>query len=337
MGNHFVFGGIIVNTTHVERGSLIEALYVPVNSWGYLKSVEDTGDRYLAIYPKKYGFLDPMIFRKGMEITIAGEFIALETGKINEMDYIFPVFQIEEVNLWRETSEKDFYTSDSYHTPLKSEDGRMYLYELSRYVQDDGKSSLNKDSEVQTDISSIQESTKSVEMKAVEPTVTQNTTGKNKMLEDQIETTNRTQVLTKSEGQDVDRKEYSVTAADMLIEKTEMQELPSSKKQAATEEKALELPKEEKGIDKKKEVVQVKKSFNSGYYVQVGAWKNSDLAEKMFNKVREKYHEAHIIIENDLYKVRISGVRTKEEGMKISQDIENKYNIKPIMVRNPYK
>jgi cell division septation protein DedD len=239
------------------------------------------------------------------------------------------------VHLWRETSEKDFYTSDSYLTPFRSEDRRIYLYELSGRVQDDGKSSLNGDSEIQSDISSIQESMKSVEMKAAGPTVTQETTGKNKMLEDQIETTNRTQVLTKSEGQDVDRKESSVTTADMFIEKPEMQELPSSEKQAATEEKALELPKEEKGIDKKKEVVQVKKSFNDGYYVQVGAWKNPDLAEKMFNKVREKYHEAHIIIENGLYKVRISGFRTKEEGMKISQDIEKKYNIKPIVVRNP--
>jgi len=58
-GNLFVFGGIIVSTTAVERGSLIEALYAPVDSRGYLKNVQDTGDRYLAIYPKDYGFLDP--------------------------------------------------------------------------------------------------------------------------------------------------------------------------------------------------------------------------------------------------------------------------------------
>jgi outer membrane lipoprotein len=335
MGNLFVFGGIIVNTTTVEGGYLIEALYVPVNSRGYLKSVENTGDRFLAIYPKKYDFLDPMSFRKGREITIAGKIIALDTGEINKMDYIFPVFLIEEVHLWKETSEKDFYTSNSYHTLFRSEDRGIYFNELSGHVQDEGKKSFNGDSEVQTDISSIQESTKSVEMKAAEPAVTQEITGKNKMTEDQIDTTNRTQVLTKSEGQDVDRKESSVTAADMFIEKPEMQELPSSEKQAVTEEKVLELPKEEKETDKKKEVVQVKKSFNGSYYVQVGAWKNRDLADKMFNKVREEYHEAHIIIVNDLHKVRILGVKTKEEGIKISQDIEKKYNIKPILVRNP--
>jgi len=47
-GNLFMFKGIIVNTTPVEQGTLIEALYVPVDSWGYLKSVENSGDRYLA-------------------------------------------------------------------------------------------------------------------------------------------------------------------------------------------------------------------------------------------------------------------------------------------------
>jgi hypothetical protein len=66
-----------------------------------------------------------------------------------------------------------------------------------------------------------------------------------------------------------------------------------------------------------------------------GAWKKHELAEKMFNKVRETYLEAHIFLENDLYKVRISGIKTKEEGMKISQDIEKKFNIKPIVVRKP--
>ena len=339
-GNLFMFGGIIVNTTAVERGSVIEALYVPVNSRGYLKSVEDTGNRYLAVYPKTYGFLDPLIFHKGREITIAGEFIALEAGKINEMDYTYPVFQIEEVHLWRDTSKKDSYTGDSYHTPLNSEDIRdensgMYLYDLSGHIRDDGKNSLNENGQVRTDISSIPENTKSVQMTAAEPAVTLVTMDMNNLPENKIETTNETEELTKPEGQDAARKESSETAGGMIIEKPAVRDLPGNEEQAATEEKASELPKEEEGIDKKKEVVQKKKSFSGGYYVQVGAWKHPDLAEKMFIKVKEKYHEAHTVIENDLHKVRIPGVKTREEGIKISQDIEKKYNVHPIVMRNP--
>ena len=339
-GNLFMFGGIIVNTTPVGRGSLIEALYVPVDSRGYLKSVENTGDRYLAIYPKQYGFLDPMIFRRGREVTIAGEFIALETGKINEMDYTYPVFQIEEVHLWRDTSKKDFYTGDSYHTPMRSEEigsgnSGMYLYDLSGHIRDDVKNPLNENGQVRTDVSSIRENTKSAQMRAAEPAITSETTDMNNIPENKIETTDQTEALMKPEGQGFDRKGSSETSAGMIIEKPAMRELPGNEEQTAAEERASELPKEENGIDRNKEVVQKKKPFSRGYYVQVGAWKHPDLAEKMFNKVKEEYHEAHIVIEHDLHKVRISGVKTRKEGIKISQDIEKKYNVRPIVMRNP--
>jgi len=330
-GNLFVFGGIIVSTTAVERGSLIEALYAPVDSRGYLKNVQDTGDRYLAIYPKDYGFLDPMIFRKGREITIAGEFIGLQTGKIDEMDYIFPLFQIEEVHLWQETSDKDSYTSDSFHAPLVSDDLKIHiLYQSSGNLQGvDNRSHQG----VQNESSESRDGIKSDGVKAAEPSETQEAASKNGMLGDRNKTADQNQLLTKSEGQDFDRKESPVAAVN-FIEKPEIQKFPDSQKQATTEEKALELPIEEKVIDGKKSIIQTKKSFDGLYYVQVGAWKHSDLAEKMFNRLRGKYHQAHIFVENDLYKVRISGVRTIEEGIKISQDIRKKFNIKPIVVRN---
>ncbi len=332
-GNLFVFGGIIVNTAAVEKGTLIEAYYAPVDSNGYLKSVKDTGERYLALYPKEYGFLDPTIFRKGGEITIAGEFIGLKTKKIDEVDYIFPFFQIEEVHLWRETSKKDFYTSETFSTPLSSEDGRIHIYELNRYIQDEGNDLLKGYNGVQDKLSSTQDDMKSVELNIAEPSADQETPGKSIMLGDQNESMGQNQLLIKSERRDVDLRESPVAANDTLIGKSEIPELSISGKQTVKEE-AFKLPKEKKGPDRKKSIVEAKKYFHGVYYVQVGAWKNPDLAEKMFNEVKRNYLKAYIFIENNLYKVRISGVRTKEEGVMISQDIERKFNIKPIVVRN---
>ncbi len=105
-GRLFILGGIIVNTTITSSGSLIEAIYVPVNSRGYLKNVEAPNVRYLALYQGKE-ILDPMIFREKLEITLAGEFIGTRSGKIGEMDYIYPLFEIKELYLWEE--EKDYY------------------------------------------------------------------------------------------------------------------------------------------------------------------------------------------------------------------------------------
>ena len=63
-GKLFVLGGIIVNTKATSEGSLIEALYVPVDSRGYLKGAGLSHSRFLALFPKESGFLDPMIFRR---------------------------------------------------------------------------------------------------------------------------------------------------------------------------------------------------------------------------------------------------------------------------------
>lgn len=101
-GKLFILGGLIVNTKLTERGSEIEAVYVLVDSRGYLKGIEPSDGRFLAILPREKGFLDPLIYRQGREITLAGEFVGIETGRIDEMEYTYPVFEIKDLYLWEE-------------------------------------------------------------------------------------------------------------------------------------------------------------------------------------------------------------------------------------------
>ncbi len=101
-GRLFVLGGMIVNTALTREGSQIEAVYVPVDSRGYLENLPGSTVRYLAILPGARGILDPMIYRKNRQITLAGTFTGTQPGKIDSMDYVFPVFQIEQVYLWEE-------------------------------------------------------------------------------------------------------------------------------------------------------------------------------------------------------------------------------------------
>lgn len=112
-GKLLIFGGIIVNTTVTKRGSLIEAIYVPVDSRGYLKGVRVSNGRFLAIYPRDNGLLDPLLFHQKREITLAGEFIETHTGKIDEMEYTYPFFEIKELYLWEE-KEDYYYISPPY-------------------------------------------------------------------------------------------------------------------------------------------------------------------------------------------------------------------------------
>jgi outer membrane lipoprotein len=98
----FVLGGVIVQTKGTKEGALIEAVYASVDSRGSINSVSASEGRFYALYPREMGFLDPMVFRRGRYITIAGEFLGIREGKIDEMGYIFPLFEIKDIHLWAE-------------------------------------------------------------------------------------------------------------------------------------------------------------------------------------------------------------------------------------------
>ncbi len=114
-GKLYIIGGIIVHTKVMEKGSLIEAVHVPVDSRGDLKDVKLSEGRFLAIYPKENGILDPLIYKKEREITIAGEFIGIEIGKINDFNYTYPLFEIKDIYLWEE--KKEVYYMEPYYSP----------------------------------------------------------------------------------------------------------------------------------------------------------------------------------------------------------------------------
>lgn len=69
------------------------------------------------------------------------------------------------------------------------------------------------------------------------------------------------------------------------------------------------------------------------YYIQVGAWENSDYAQEMLIKLKQYYPEAYITVDNNFHKIWIPVMPNSGQGADISKDIEGKFNIKPIIVR----
>jgi len=115
-GKLYILGGIIVKTTVTKEGSLIEAIFVPVNSYGYLKDYTTSSERFLALY-RGQGLLDPLIYKENREITLAGKFIEVRKGTIGEMEYDYPLFEIEGIYLWEENREADQYLYPPYYPP----------------------------------------------------------------------------------------------------------------------------------------------------------------------------------------------------------------------------
>ena len=98
----FIFGGVIVDTKLTEQGSQIEGIFVPVDRRGYLEDPAEYHGRFIAIYPKSKGVLDPMVYRKGRQITLAADFVEVRKAKIDEMEYTYPVFIVRQAYLWNE-------------------------------------------------------------------------------------------------------------------------------------------------------------------------------------------------------------------------------------------
>jgi len=115
-GKLFILGGIVVKTTVKKEGSLVEAIFVPVDSMGYLKRYRAANERFLAIYRSKE-ILDPLIYREQREITLAGEFVEIRKGTIGEMEYDYPFFEIKEIYLWEEYKETGYYPPPYYPAP----------------------------------------------------------------------------------------------------------------------------------------------------------------------------------------------------------------------------
>ena len=89
-GKHFILGGTIARTTLTEQGSLVDALYVPVDSSGYLRGIQagrpvscalpqGAGNaRSRALRPQRTRYARRHIYR------------SVRPGKIGQMDYPFP-------------------------------------------------------------------------------------------------------------------------------------------------------------------------------------------------------------------------------------------------------
>ena len=118
-GRVFILGGVIVRTKFTEEGTEIEAMHVPVDRYGEFENSGRSEGRFIAVMPKDVMLLDPVLYKKGRRITLAGEFIGTRNGKIEEMSYTYPLVRIRQVYLWKQKKKYDhpphFY--DRWFTP----------------------------------------------------------------------------------------------------------------------------------------------------------------------------------------------------------------------------
>lgn len=118
-GKSFVFGGVIVRARLTQEGSELEVLHVPVDRYGYFEERGRSEGRFLAVMHSNQGMLDPEVYKKGRRITLAAQFQEVRKGRIDEIEYAYPVFLIRDIHLWsRERRYAPVYYYDPWFYPF---------------------------------------------------------------------------------------------------------------------------------------------------------------------------------------------------------------------------
>ncbi len=91
------WGGIILETRPEAEHTCFEILARQLEKSMRPAVTDQASGRFIACRP---GFYDPEVFEKDREVTLTGEIIYLDSRKVGEYDYNYPVVDIEFISLW---------------------------------------------------------------------------------------------------------------------------------------------------------------------------------------------------------------------------------------------
>lgn len=97
IGKVTLLGGRIANISNSAEGARLEIVQFDLNSKSYPEETFISYGRFLAT---SINYMDGLIFKPGMLITIVGEIKGKKTLKLEQMDYTYPVIAMTEWYLW---------------------------------------------------------------------------------------------------------------------------------------------------------------------------------------------------------------------------------------------
>lgn len=96
------WSGVIAKVQNNTQNTRLEIVYFPSGTHGRPLTDKDTAGRFVA-YAK--GFLDPMVYQPGKQVTVLGQLGPFEAGKVDQFQYSYPVIDASAVYLWPKQQE----------------------------------------------------------------------------------------------------------------------------------------------------------------------------------------------------------------------------------------
>lgn len=113
-GKTIVLGGVVLNATQVQEGTLIEVLQLPMSRFDRpYGPAENSLGRFLIVDPSR---TDPAVISK-RAITVAGEVMESRTRLIDDFEYRFPTLNSTFIRIWPAPREPAYYGPYPYYSP----------------------------------------------------------------------------------------------------------------------------------------------------------------------------------------------------------------------------
>jgi outer membrane lipoprotein len=98
VGRYLLLGGAIVSARiDTDDGSELEIVQLPVNDRGRITETDRSAGRFIV---RDDAFRDPAVYRPGRLVTLVGQVTGSKRGRIDEVDYLYPVLTVHELRLW---------------------------------------------------------------------------------------------------------------------------------------------------------------------------------------------------------------------------------------------
>lgn len=96
-GKIVIWGGEIVAVRNAKSGATLELLSRPLSGRDQPRRDQPPGRRFLVEHDR---FIDPQIFHRGLDVTVAGEVVGVRTQPLDETEYTYPVLRARELHRW---------------------------------------------------------------------------------------------------------------------------------------------------------------------------------------------------------------------------------------------
>ncbi len=113
--------------------------------------------------------------------------------------------------------------------------------------------------------------------------------------------------------------------------------LPQLGKQQPLQGVGTKMPEPDEITNSEQSLISKVSLENKEYFIQVGAWRTSAYSKKILAELNKYYPDAYIVEHNNFNKIRIQGITSSSHGKQIIKDIEDKFDVKPMLVKVPFQ